>query len=455
MSLTPLRFTGISSYSSDFQTIADRAVSIASLPVKAIQQDQAKLLSQQAALSALNGAVADLAARLTAVGTKAASGAISASSNSSKLSVAVSGSAATGTWRVDSIDSVAESAIATSASGFDAAASTPVAGPGNFLRLNVGSTTHDLTIGDGEDNLNAIRDKINSLGAGVTASVLYSGGSGPKYYLTLTAAQTGAQTLSLESRSVADPEAAGTLLTSTTRAGSDAVVWINGVKVQRSSNRISDAIPGLTLTVNQKTSGDAITIESSPNRSSVRSALEGFADSYNAVMKTIDAQMGETAGVLSGNSIIRQIRSQLSSLAAFEMPGSSLRFATLGLTFDRSGVLSVDSSALEGMSPEAFGQALDYLGPTKGLASLSARLTSISDSTSGLIQRQIDEINTTNKRMSARVEEMTDRINSMQQSLLEKLQKADALLATLDSQRSMLDASITSLNMVLYGKKGQ
>ena len=37
MSITPLTFTGVSTYSNDFQTILSRAVQIAQLPLKALQ----------------------------------------------------------------------------------------------------------------------------------------------------------------------------------------------------------------------------------------------------------------------------------------------------------------------------------------------------------------------------------------------------------------------------------
>ena len=47
---TPLVFTGISSYSADFNTVLKRAVAIASLPLQKLQNDDADILSKKTLL---------------------------------------------------------------------------------------------------------------------------------------------------------------------------------------------------------------------------------------------------------------------------------------------------------------------------------------------------------------------------------------------------------------------
>jgi flagellar hook-associated protein 2 len=454
MSIAPLRFTGISAYSEDFQAIVDRAVSIANLPVKALQQDQMQMLSQKAALGGLNSAVAQLASGLRSLGSLSEGGATRASSSSTaRLTVSAASGAPSGAWQVDSIDSIAEAAIATSTQGYANAGATAVAGAGKFLRLTVGAESHDISLTGAEDNLTAIRDRINSLGAGVSAAVLYSGGADAKYYLTLTATETGAQGLSLEARSSAAPENPGTELVSITKPGTDAELSINGVTIRRPSNIITDAIAGLTLNVVSKTSGEPVQISSSLSRTAVQDGLKDFAASYNAMVEAIDAQIGESAGMLSGNALVRQLRSQLSTLSAFSRSGPIANFSNAGLVFDKNGVLSVDDAQVLAMTSEQTGQLLDFLNGEDGLASLAGTLDGFSDLNDGLIQQQIAEFDETDARVSRQLEEMNFRIGAMQESLLARLQQADALLATLDSQRNMLDASIQSLNMVLYGKK--
>ena len=50
---------------------------------------------------------------------------------------------------------------------------------------------------------------------------------------------------------------------------------------------------------------------------------------------------------------------------------------------------------------------------------------------------------------------ISQRVSDMQATLNKKLQAADAVLAALDSQTSILTASIQSLNYTSYGKQDQ
>ena len=67
MPFTPLAFTGVSSYSDDLNTVLKRAVSIASLPLKRLQNEDADILSKKTALGSLTAAVAQLGAGLRAL----------------------------------------------------------------------------------------------------------------------------------------------------------------------------------------------------------------------------------------------------------------------------------------------------------------------------------------------------------------------------------------------------
>ena len=92
MSFTPLAFTGISSYSSDFQTVLSRAVSIASLPLKRLQNDDTDLLQKKQILGSFNGALTSLGDSLAALGKVSQEKAlVASSSNTSKVTVANTG----------------------------------------------------------------------------------------------------------------------------------------------------------------------------------------------------------------------------------------------------------------------------------------------------------------------------------------------------------------------------
>ena len=100
MGITPLKFTGISSFSEDFQTILSRAVSIASLPLQQLQNDQTEMLAKKQSLSSLRSAASDLAIAIEALGEVGATRSLSVSStNTNRVTVSKSGNASNGLYR--------------------------------------------------------------------------------------------------------------------------------------------------------------------------------------------------------------------------------------------------------------------------------------------------------------------------------------------------------------------
>jgi flagellar hook-associated protein 2 len=195
MSTSPLVFTGVSTFSNDFQTVLTRAVSIAKLPEKKLQNEQADNISKKQALIALNPSVANLGAAIAALGTVAANNGLSASSSDpSIVSVQSTGASTPGAYTISNITSLAAAASETSLQGYANATTTPVSVAGqNKVDLVVGNTTYHLDL-TGKNTLQALSDAINNLGAGVNASIVTANGSS---YLTLSSSKVGASTLTL------------------------------------------------------------------------------------------------------------------------------------------------------------------------------------------------------------------------------------------------------------------
>lgn len=81
MSISPLTITGVSQFSSDFQTILNRAVKIAQIPVTFLQNKDSDLLQQKSLLSGLSSSTGALVASLQSLGDVAANQALAASSS--------------------------------------------------------------------------------------------------------------------------------------------------------------------------------------------------------------------------------------------------------------------------------------------------------------------------------------------------------------------------------------
>ena len=119
MSIAPLTFTGVSSFSNDFQTILTRAVSIANLPVTALTNQQTDIQSEKVLASGLSAAISALG---TSLGSLAAlgktNGMVPTSSDTSIVTATSTGTPTAATYAITNVTSVARAASETSLSGY-------------------------------------------------------------------------------------------------------------------------------------------------------------------------------------------------------------------------------------------------------------------------------------------------------------------------------------------------
>lgn len=452
-SITPLAFTGISEFSDDFRTILDRSVAVASLPLQELQYEQADILTKKQLMSGLRSSVESLATAVRTLGSVGEDKALSASSTDTSLvTVSLNGATQAGSYTISNITSVATAASETTLIGYETSDDTAVSSDG-VLELVVGSNSYEIDLtGEGENTLEGLRDAINALGAGVSASILNTGTGDTPYYLSVTSNATGATTLQLRE----DAGVPASNLISEENQGSDAEFELNGIPVTKSDNVINDVVEGLTFTIKSKTDpGEDAVLTLSSNRGSLATALASFVSAYNATRDTVTAQVGETAGLLSGDFVVREIQQTLRQLGAYKDSGGTINnLADLGIEFDETGEMSFDSSSFYSLPDSAIAEAFDFLGSAAtGFGALSKSLTAISDPVTGLIKTQQDQYDRADDRLSDQILALAERIDYMQTSLSAKLQQADVLLAQLEAQQTLLTASLDSLNLALFGKK--
>jgi flagellar hook-associated protein 2 len=446
MGVSPLQFTGNSQYSSDFQTILTRAVQIASIPLQQLQNQDSTNLSKITQLGTLNQTASGLTSALKSLGSVAAGKAISASSsNTGVVKVTSSGATGVASYTINSVTSLATAASETSVSGYADSASTLVSSTG-MLDLVVGTNHYSIHLTSDQNNLVGLQNAINQLGAGVSASILTTGNGN---YLSISTASLGATTLQLND----DPDGANTNLLTNQNQGSDAVFKLNNLTVTRKSNTINDLIPGATLTL-QSTSATATTISLASDRSQLASAIQSFATAYNSVVDQINAQSGQNAGVLLGDSVIWQLQGDLRQLTSYTGSGGVRSLADMGITLGSNGKMTFDQNVLNSLTDGQLNDAFNFFGTDKsGFGGLSAVLNQISDPVSGIIANEISTLTASDQRLQTQINAMVTSINKMQYTLFDQLTQADTLISSLNSQQDLLTSTIQSLNYVLYGKQ--
>src|SRR5579863_2731129 len=245
-------------YATDFQSILNKAVQTAEVPLTQLQTKDTAVLGQKAALGSLESTVGALTSSLTALGMDGSTGALSAtSSNTAAVTATATGATTPATYTINSVTSVASAATEVSVASYVDPAATPITtgttNPGQ-MQLMVGTKPYVFTLNG--NNLNTLVTQINGLNAGVTASVLTTSKGD---YLSLAANATGATTLQLNDESTGTDR---NIITAKNQ-GTDAKFQLNGINIDQPSNTVNNVIPGLTFNiVAQSTSPTTLTLAS-------------------------------------------------------------------------------------------------------------------------------------------------------------------------------------------------
>ena len=226
-------------------------------------------------------------------------------------------------------------------------------------RTDGSSVSVDVTV-DGSTTMQNVLDAISANGTGfgvaghgVTASVDAQGRiqiadsavGDSKLSLTATDDHAGGGTLDFGATNIATAGRAMQLA-----APSDAQVRIDGVTVSRSTNTISDALAGVTLSLQHAEVGTTVSVDVARDTDSVVNSLKSLATAYNAVSTYVSAQTA-ASGALPYDSSIRSTLTNLRNSLLGGIAGlNNSTYTTasmIGLSLDKNGVLSVDADAVK------------------------------------------------------------------------------------------------------------
>ncbi len=244
-------------------------------------------------------------------------------------------------------------------------AATEVDIEGTPTQVIDGALTSQLTVSE-DDTLQDVVDKINALGAGVTASILNTGGGATPYHIVLTSDMSGAAgeimldaaQFSLEFFELAPAQDALLQIGSSDAPGA-------GVLVASGTNNFTEILGGVELTVGGAASAPVtITVEESDDKLIANAKL--LVDQYNKLRDKIDeltyfdADSGST-GLLFASHVTLQIESRLTTVltSRFLGPPSENNTSTLesglwdvqsleelGISFGDDGKLTLDEFKL-------------------------------------------------------------------------------------------------------------
>jgi flagellar hook-associated protein 2 len=424
-------FSGSSTFSASFQQVLTRAVSIASLPLQQLQNNVSKLQSEQAAMASLEAVFSSLQNSIQNVAAGVQGNLGTSISDPTAVSATVTSSALPGTYSIE-VDSLGSSTTTLSGAG-----SSPVTDPstGNISSSSSFTLTvngHDHQISPSGTSLQSLATAINDSNLGVQATIVNVGSSSsPDYRLAVASNQLGADTIQLS-------DGTNTGMLTTLAPGTDASYKVAGssTSIQSNSRQVTLA-PGVTVDLlQQSTAGQPVTITVAKNSLALQSGLSSFASAYNAGVDAVNAQRGQTAGALEGQSLVFSLQNVLASISQYGSSGAVGSLSALGLSLDQTGHLSFDATAFNNQSTSAIQQ---FLGTTTSggfLKVANDALTSMADANTGVIQSDISSLQDRITSQNTRISQEQTRIDDLTTQLQQRLTAADAAVASLQAQKS-------------------
>ncbi|MBV8034378.1 flagellar filament capping protein FliD [Roseateles sp.] len=471
--------TGIGS-GIDVDSLIGKLMSLQQQPIKDITTKSSGLQTQlsvygqvKSALSTLRDAAAKLTSPATWYSVKATS------SDTTAVTVASSGTPATGSLSVEvkQLASAQSIAMASSAANTSATvgqgtltiqlgtwATDANNNPTGFTAKS-GSSAVDVTI-DAGDKLTDIRDKINAANAGVTASIIQDA-SGAR--LTITSKNSG-ESNGFRIQAAPGPDDTGGLaqlaydpigqssgMTLALRAV-NARALVNGLPVSSETNALNNTIDGLNILLLKVT--PPVTLSIASDTDAIRKAITDFTAAYNAINAMLRTQTKyddstKTAGPLQGDSTAISLVSQLRSIVGGNttLAGTLTRMADLGLDPGKDGSLGAGGTKLDNaLNSKMSDLKTFFMGVDKNDSAnngFATKLRSFVDTVLGSdgslssrskgIQSQID-------RNNKRINELSDRNDSMEKRLRAQYSALDSTMSKYNGLSTYLSQQLSMLN---------
>ncbi len=385
----------------------------------------------------------------------------SESSDETVMSVSSSNAANTGNYEL-TVNQLAKSGSFSFGSRFNSGQSLMAEGltGSDTIDITIGNETTSINI-NGSTTIESFVEQFNGKSSNGEASLINVGSSSsPKYALMITSNESGTEKGSISinvgenlisTNSSLDPTA-GTL-----SQAQDAKISIAGLSdnIERSSNTISDLIPGITLKLN---STGSVNLTTTISTEDTAEDVQNFVDAFNKVVsyikendaistKTEDNELKIIYGSLSGTSLDENILSTLkSALSSTRTSGGSVNILSeLGITTQRDGTLAFDSDVFEkalNKDSKSVETLLTKLGDDFGAVNGKvAQFTGYNALIDQGITNFSNQIATANNKITS----YETYLSKYEERLTKKYAGLESLMAKLNSQQTALSSLLSNL----------
>lgn len=309
-------------------------------------------------------------------------------------------------------------------------------------------------LSDNKEILNKLAQGINASIEDVSAGVIMT--KKGEYTLTLTSKKTG------EGSKFDFTGDEGLLNFEEIGKPQDAIFSVNGIKIFRSSNEITDVIQGVTLNLLEEKSDSTITVK--PDNEKIASKVEAFVKAYNEVATLIKENTGKEK-LLQSNSTVRSIESQLygviNGLMGSNSPGFKL-LSDIGLEIDKgivdpklmTGKISFDKDKfMEKLNEDPKAVIEMFTKDGTGAAVRLNQLTTSWVNTDGTLTTAIKGYQSNIDLVDENMARMKERLEKREAALQKQFASMEVALSELKNQQNWLAGQLNQLMTPINSKK--
>ena len=380
------------------------------------------------------------------------------SSDETKISGAVSGSASTGTisLRVDKLARAGRVTFDSQFPALDSLVAPSLVGTGTFsITLGSGpdAVTKDVTI-DSTTTISGLARSISDAFPDKVSSTLVNVGtvSSPQYKLMVSSTNTGAEKGFLDIQASSEIIAEAVFNSSQITQAEDAEVFIEGVgAVTRPTNLISDILPGISFNI-KETSAQMVSLRISADSDKTEGRLNDVVTAFNEILSFVATQSkitqstgdkgskniyGDLARTRVDDQLITNIRGALRSVRGGENDVVKI-LGDIGIETTKEGVIAFKPDVFKKALSENVGQVETML---KQLADKFTSVTGIVNSYTtfdGLFAQGKKANQTENDSVARRLADMDANLERQTEYLRKLFSRLETTVGKLNSNASAL-----------------